>query len=68
MLLLKAQGAPLMTTEKDAVRLVGQSGALGKLKELTEVLAVKLTPESDLAALILERLQHLPLTVPPEQD
>lgn len=67
-LLLKARGAPLMTTEKDAVRLVGESGARAKLGELAEVLPVKLAPESDLAALTLARLKHPTLTAPPAQD
>ncbi len=67
-LLLKAQGAPLMTTEKDAVRLIGQSGARGRLAETAEVCPVQLVPACDLMALIQDRLQLPTLAAPPRQD
>lgn len=56
-LLLKAQGAALMTTEKDAARLKGQSGARGRLSEVAEVLEVRLAPQTDFIPRIIERLK-----------
>lgn len=58
-LIIAAQGRHLITTEKDAARLIGQSGARGKLLCLSETLPIRLSPEPSFDTEILDRINQL---------